>query len=181
MTTSKQSPTKSEHTANTTTEKVGTTTAFSPNSYANTKRVRTYNEKSSLTKQSFKAECDINNIINKFTNTGIITHENPNNSQYGYAPSNDFREAMDIVLIANQQFEELPANIRRKFANSPELFLDFAQNPNNRAEMHDMGLTIGREADVQENHNRRTSDSSEASRASASTIEAPNAPDTKKS
>lgn len=103
-------------------------------------RVQTINTEPSMTKRSFAPECDINNIINKFKSTGLITHENPNNPQYGYAPANDFREAMEIVLVANQQFDQLPSNIRRKFANSPELFLEFCQNPENLPEMRELGL-----------------------------------------
>ena len=35
---------------------------------------RLYCEDVSLTKQSFKDECDINNIMNKWVKNGILTH-----------------------------------------------------------------------------------------------------------
>nr|UXQ87958.1 MAG: internal scaffolding protein [Microvirus sp.] len=121
---------------------------------ASRKRPRVYalESKISLTKQSFKDECDITNILNQYTKTGILTHRNPNTPQYGYAPANDFREALEIVRIANDSFMELPADIRRKFNNNPNEFLEFAQNPNNRAEMADMGLLDLPPTDVPNSH-----------------------------
>jgi len=92
------------------------------------------------TKQSFIAECDINNIMAKFQKTGAITHLQNNQAQYGFASSHDFRESMEIVEKAERMFAELPSSIRAKFNQSPGEFLDFVQNPENADELVDLGL-----------------------------------------
>jgi len=91
-------------------------------------------------KQSFKDECDINKIMAKYQKSGAITHFNRHAPQYGFATSNDFSESMRIVTEAQEMFSELPSKIRTRFANQPEQFLDFVQDPANEAEMRTLGL-----------------------------------------
>jgi len=106
------------------------------------KRVRIYapHDDQSMTKQSFADECNINNIMAKYQKTGAVAHLNKHEGRYGFATSADFTESMRIVTEAQELFNELPSSIRRKFGNSPESFLDFAQDPSNIDEMIDMGL-----------------------------------------
>lgn len=93
-----------------------------------------------LAKQSFQAECDINNIMAKYQRTGVIDHYAAESPRYGYATSQDFREAMQLVIEAERLFNGLPSQVRRKFANDPAEFLEFVQNPENRDEMAVLGL-----------------------------------------
>lgn len=51
---------------------------------------------SSLTHQSFKDECDVNNIVRAYTQTGMINHLPRTEPQYGDAPEIDFFEAARI-------------------------------------------------------------------------------------
>lgn len=102
------------------------------------------------TKQSFRDECDINQIMAKFQKTGAISHVNRHGVEYGFATSHDFRESMEIVTKANEMFDELPSSIRSKFLNQPELFLEFVQDPANQAEMQKMGLTINKSESTDE-------------------------------
>lgn len=96
--------------------------------------------KPSLTKQSFADEVDINNIMARFTQTGVIDHVNSADPNFGYAPSSDFRESLELVKNAHESFADLPAGIRRKFNNDPEQFLAFVEVPENRPQMASMGL-----------------------------------------
>ncbi|AXL14645.1 internal scaffolding protein [Microviridae sp.] len=99
-------------------------------------------EGESLTHQSMKDECDINNIMKKWEKTGILEHKNNFQGQYGdftQVPS-DYHESMNQVLAANEMFETLPAKIRKQFGNDPGQFLDFATDPENNQKMIDMGL-----------------------------------------
>lgn len=96
----------------------------------------------SATHQSFKAECDINRIMRKWEKTGIIEHRNNFQGQYAdftNVPS-DYQEALQSVINAQEMFETLPAQVRKKFANDPGLFLEFATDPKNADEMVSMGL-----------------------------------------
>jgi len=97
-------------------------------------------EGSSLAKQSFRDECNINNIMAKYQRTGAIEHMNNHGQNYGYASSLDFRESMEILRTGQAMFDDLPAEIRNRFGQDPAEFLDFVQNPANIDEMREMGL-----------------------------------------
>lgn len=101
-------------------------------------------EGSSMTKQSFKDECNINKIIAKYRKTGAIDHVNKNQPQYGYATSNDFREAMEIVQKGQRIFDELPANVRAICEHDPAKFLEFVQDQNNSEELVKLGLATAK-------------------------------------
>lgn len=92
------------------------------------------------TKQSFAAECDINNIMSKFQKTGAIQHLSRYAPQYGEISSRDFKESMDIVTAANSMFADLPSSLRERFANDPSKFLEFVGDRRNVDEMIELGL-----------------------------------------
>ena len=49
----------------------------------------------SLTKQSFREQCDINAIIARWQDTGMLEHINKENPRYGdFSTSTDFRSAL---------------------------------------------------------------------------------------
>ncbi len=104
------------------------------------KRVRIKFGKKSRTKQSFKDACDINLIIANHTRTGQISHLNHNTANYGYATSQDFASAMRTVTDAQNSFNNLSEEIQDRFNNSPGQFLDFIQDPDNKAEAIELGL-----------------------------------------
>lgn len=95
----------------------------------------------SLTKQSFKAECDINTLLAKYQKTGMIAHLNRFQGDYSDLTDNsDYHTAMNIVLDAQNAFDTLPSSIRKKFNNDPSEFLSFVSDEKNLDEMRSMGL-----------------------------------------
>lgn len=97
--------------------------------------------KSSRTKQSFRQESDINVIMSRFEKTGLLTHVNQYNGQYGdFTGLPEYQEAMNKVVSANEMFASLPAKIRDRFANDPAKFLSFVGDPANAAEAKALGL-----------------------------------------
>lgn len=100
----------------------------------------TFNTEAGLTKQSFKDECNINKIMDKFQRTGIISHYASHGPQYMEIEPGDFLDAQLVIAKANTMFEELPSSVRKRFHNNPEHFLEFVQNPSNQEEMVQMGL-----------------------------------------
>lgn len=93
------------------------------------------------TKQSHKDECDINRIMARsMLNGGVIDFVNKYEMQYADVTAVDYQEAMNQVALAQSMFHDLPSQIRNRFENRPELFLDFVQNPANKAEAHALGL-----------------------------------------
>lgn len=92
------------------------------------------------TKQSFKAECDINTIVNRFLKTGVMDFAQKNEPRYGDTTGIEFQSAMNTVAAANSLFNELPAALRARFENEPAQFLDFVQDDKNAAEARELGL-----------------------------------------
>lgn len=103
-------------------------------------RVQLTNFGPSRTKQSMKAECDINNILARYQKTGTIAHIAKHEPTYGFAPAIDYRTALETVRTAEAMFMDLPAKARLKFGNDPYAFLAYVQDPENLEEMRATGL-----------------------------------------
>lgn len=81
----------------------------------------------SLTEQHHAAACDVNNIMARYTKTGVLDHLRLYEGQYTDCPPGDYHEAMNRVTAVNSMFEELPSQMRSHFRNDPSVFLDFCQ------------------------------------------------------
>lgn len=104
------------------------------------------------TKQSFKDECDINNIVRKF-DEGFPMPIQQAWEEGDFVDAPTFQESMELVVYAREQFDSLPARIRDKFANDPRRFFEFTQNPDNVEEMAALGMLT--EESVQKIQKRR--------------------------
>jgi len=100
-----------------------------------------FTKKDGMTKQSHKKECDINQIMAKYQKTGVIDHVNKHSDQYGFATSNDLHVSLNLIKTANEMFDELPSQARKKFQNDPAQFLDFVQDPKNEEHFFELGLS----------------------------------------
>jgi Chlamydia-phage Chp2 scaffold (Chlamy_scaf). len=113
-------------------------------------RVQFQTTGASRTKQSFREECNINNVMRRFEKTGILEHTNRYEGSYGdftAAPSS-YHEAVEQVIAAEKMFMSLPASVRKRFSNDPGLFLDFVEDPSNVDEVVKLGLATKREQEV---------------------------------
>lgn len=105
------------------------------------RRVQYVTAELTMTQQHFKDECDINKILAKYAKTGQLPDMIKKNPIYGdFAESVDYHEAMNTMLLAQEQFANLPAEVRKRFQNEPQEFLEFANNPENLHEMVKLGL-----------------------------------------
>lgn len=99
-----------------------------------------FSEHPSLTKQSFKQECDLNTIMKKYLTTGTIP-QGTSMARYGdFSEAEDFYEAQLVILQAESQFSALPSSVRERFKNNPALLLEFIENKDNLAEAQKLGL-----------------------------------------
>lgn len=86
----------------------------------------------SQTLQSFKDEADINCIIARFENTGVLVDPTvpvsrvPQFGDYSEMPS--YQEAQNVIVAANNAFNDLSAKIRERFGNDPAAYFDFVRN-----------------------------------------------------
>lgn len=98
-------------------------------------------QKTGMTEQCHKADCDINTILKRYDKTGLITHVNNAVAEYGdFTLVNEYQESLNLVIKAQESFEELPSAVRKKFDYDPGQFLEFATNPENKEEMIKLGL-----------------------------------------
>jgi len=96
-----------------------------------------------LTEQAHKDETDMNYILRDYARTGFIKHSKENQGRYDDVTVTDFQDAMFKVTEAQNMFNELPSQVRKRFGNDPAEFLGFVQNPNNSEEMHRLGILQG--------------------------------------
>lgn len=95
----------------------------------------------SLTKQSFKSECDINVIIRRARSGADVSHVNARVPIYAdVSDVPDYRSALDVINRANGLFMSLDADVRLYFGNDPSRFVDFVSDPKNREESIRLGL-----------------------------------------
>lgn len=95
-----------------------------------------------MTKQCFKDECDINNILRNYAKTGMLTHLNTNQASY-MDLSNldpDYLQTLNTISDASDAFMQLPAALRKKFDNDSLSFLSFVHDPANAEELVNLGL-----------------------------------------
>lgn len=105
------------------------------------RRVQLICEDPSLTHQSFKAECDIRNIMKRYKKTGVLTHVTSMSPQYYDASVvPDYQEALNLIIQAQESFDSLPSELRKRFGNDPAQFLAFTSDENNLDEMRKLGL-----------------------------------------
>jgi len=107
-----------------------------------------------VTVQSQKEACDVKNIVARHKIVkGFDIFDNYRDATFSnevidltILPS-DFVQAQNQINYAQQQFESLPAKIRKNFNNNPREFLSFVQNPENIQDLISMGLATQRPVD----------------------------------
>ena len=87
------------------------------------------------TKQAFRDETNINNIVAGFQRSGTVSHLAKYEPRYADITPMDFQSAMETVAEANRMFEELPSEVRREFDQDPAKFLAFVQDPSNKDDL----------------------------------------------
>ena len=105
----------------------------------------------SLTQQHYKDECDIINIIKRHDRNGIIEHVQRGQARYGdFSEVSDYREALDLVRDAQNEFLSIPSDIRKKFDNDPGKFYEFVSDPDNKDQLIEMGFIEPPKASVEQ-------------------------------
>lgn len=93
------------------------------------------------TKQSFKDECDINKILDRWKATGLIDRLQGGPPTYGdFTNVDDYLSACVNIKAAEDSFATLPSDTRAKFYNNPALLLRFLDDPENAQEAVELGL-----------------------------------------
>nr|DAQ54786.1 MAG TPA: Scaffold protein [Microviridae sp.] len=101
----------------------------------------------SQTLQSFKNDADINCIIARFENTGVLVDptvpvsRTPQFGDYSAMPS--YQEAQNVIVAANNAFYSLASNIRERFGNDPAAYFQFVQSLKEGSEDYAEAIRLG--------------------------------------
>lgn len=94
----------------------------------------------SLAVQSQKEEADINEIVRRFGLTGKLP-ENVRAPVYAdFDEVFDFQSAQNAIREAHNSFMAMPADVRMRFNNDPQRFVEFCSDADNLEEMRKLGL-----------------------------------------
>lgn len=99
-------------------------------------------EDESLAIQSAEEESNINTIVRRFGLTGELPNDlrMPRSGDFTNVP--DFHSAMNMVRQAQEEFLRVPADIRARFNNDPQRFMNFFEDESNRDEAIKLGLVV---------------------------------------
>lgn len=97
-------------------------------------------EDESLAIQSAEEESNINTIVRRFGLTGQMPDQvaMPRSGDFTNVP--DFHTAMNLIRTTQEEFLRVPAQIRARFGNDPQAFMEFLEDEGNRDEARKMGL-----------------------------------------
>lgn len=101
----------------------------------------------SATLQSFKDDADINCIIARYENTGVLVDptvpvsRTPDYGDFSEMP--DFQTAQNVIVAANNAFNALSSKIRERFGNDPAAYFDFVQSLKEGSDDYDEAIRLG--------------------------------------
>lgn len=103
--------------------------------------IRLHMEKFEKTRaqQHAKDQCDINIILSKFQKTGRLPLRDRVPIYDDFSTVTDYKESLEILLKATDQFDNLPSELRNRFKNDPAEFLKFVENAEHK-ELVELGL-----------------------------------------
>lgn len=87
------------------------------------------------TKQCFKDECDIQKIMARADKAGTISHLEKFQGVYADYSDVDFFEMTQILTKGREVFDELPAELRQEFGQSPAKFFAYVNDPKNKDDL----------------------------------------------
>lgn len=96
-----------------------------------------------MAQQSFKDECDVNNIIDRYTRTGVVPDYLTQTAEgvYGdFSDVGDFTDMQNKLIQAQASFDALPSEVRRRFDDDPAKLIAFVRNKDNYDEAVKLGI-----------------------------------------
>lgn len=99
-------------------------------------------EQDDMAQQSFKDECDINTIVKRFGLTGQLPVNAVAPTYSMFDGVFDYHTAMNAIAEAREAFDAMPAEVRARFENDPQKFVEFCSDEKNLDEMRKLGLAI---------------------------------------
>lgn len=122
----------------------------------------------SRTVQADAEKGDINRMASRLFRQRLQGDPNGRKPQFMEVPSESFHEMLNKVTKIQENFRNIPARVRARFANSPAVLLDWLKNPENRREGVKMGLIydpeLARELEMDEERKFRQTEAARRAR-----------------
>ena len=100
-------------------------------------------KKPSLVQAQHQSDCDVDNILAKYRKTGMLTHINKHQGNFGdFTNVDEYNASLERVMQAQQSFDQLPSELRNKFGNDPAQLVQFISDPKNLDDCYKYGLKI---------------------------------------
>lgn len=95
-----------------------------------------------MVKQAPASQQSVSELLKRYVNMGMVPANGPAPTYGDFTGLTDFRECLDRVMAAQDQFSRLPARVRRVAENDPGMFLEmvFGGQPEVMAELVAAGL-----------------------------------------
>lgn len=101
-----------------------------------------------MTKQSFRDEVDINSLVARYRQTGIMPHTRTRTPLYGdFSMAQDLQATLDTVRTTNESFMALPAAVREAANNSPVQLLEMLATDEGISQLEAQGLILSDDPD----------------------------------
>ncbi len=114
---------------------------MSEETYKERKRTPIDLSKGGRTHQSFRDECDVNVVMKRWANGGVLEHINNRTPQYGdFSNATSYLDAMHAVQEAQEDFARLPLEVRRLCHHRPAELLALAATEAGREALAAAGL-----------------------------------------
>lgn len=94
----------------------------------------------SKTRQSHALETDVNKIVSRYRSTGVW-QRNGRAPMYGdFSDIGSYHESLNRVYEMQEDFERLPAAVKKACSQDPGIFLEKVYTPEGREELKKLGL-----------------------------------------
>ncbi len=100
------------------------------------RKVQTFFPEESLTQQSDAEQADIQKILKRYREVGIVEHLNLTEASFADVTElTDYAEVMRTAKLAEVEFMKLPSKVREIFNHDVADWLDTANDPEKRASL----------------------------------------------
>jgi phage internal scaffolding protein len=96
--------------------------------------------KPSMTQQHLESETNINQIMERYNQTGLLPVVSGDPLYGDFSDVGDYKSAQETLIKADKAFMALPSKVRDRFDNDPVKLLAFLDNPENLDEAIELGL-----------------------------------------
>lgn len=93
-----------------------------------------------MTKQSHALETDINQLLARWLTTGQINVTAKEPTYGDFSGVGDYHDAMNRVIAAQEEFNALPAQLKKACGQDPGILLEMMKDPDQREELEKLGL-----------------------------------------